>query len=390
MANQLFSALFAKYPAFEDVRIVLSALFAPCFPFLPDRLLSFPQRGNFIKQFPADNRRVAVRHHPPVFPWILPDFPIRFIVGNTVVDHCSCVDWIFQHLCHENSLPCWVLYPQGVFQVSQLTAACKRCLGSLRRQLLCNLALFHAGFLPEENPNYHIADFLIQNQMILLILFVAEWNRGIDFSPRFLRAKARLDLLGQVFRVHLIDHALDRHQHPVPALSAQAVIIIIDGDKSYAEQRKHLFQILACFHEIAAQSREVLYHDAVDFPLLQRFQQPFKFRAIKVHPCTPLVRKYIQQHQIIPVVDILLDVRNLHFQRFRIPKYIIEIRQSCVNCGFPDTVRCVFRFPLRRTYLLAYSCHKSQPPFKQTLHAAPSAFDAVLPAGPQFHPGIGT
>ena len=70
MANQLFSALFAKYPAFEDVRIVLSALFAPCFPFLPDRLLSFPQRGNFIKQFPADNRRMVVRHHPPAFPWI--------------------------------------------------------------------------------------------------------------------------------------------------------------------------------------------------------------------------------------------------------------------------------------------------------------------------------
>lgn len=64
--------------------------------------------------------------------------------------------------------------------------------------------------------------------------------------------------LGQVFRVHLIDHALDRHQHPVPALSAQAVIIIIDGDKSYAEQRKHLFQILTCFHEIAAQTREQL------------------------------------------------------------------------------------------------------------------------------------
>ena len=190
MANQLFSALFAKYPAFEDVRIVLSALFAPCFPFLPDRLLSFPQRGNFIKQFPADNRRMVVRHYPPAFPWILPDFPIRFIVGDAVIDHCSCVDWIFQHLCHENGLPCWVLYPQGVFQVSQLTAACKRCLDSLCRQLLCNLALFHAGFLPEKNPNYHIADFLVQNQMILLISLVTERNRRIDFSSCFLGAKA--------------------------------------------------------------------------------------------------------------------------------------------------------------------------------------------------------
>jgi len=151
-----------------------------------------------------------------------------------------------------------------------------------------------------------------------------------------------------------------------------------------------LLQILTCFHEIATQSGEVLYHDAVDFPLLQCFQQPFKFRAVKVHPCAPLVRKYIQQHQIIPVVDILFDVRNLYFQRFHIPKYIIKIGQSCVNCGFPDTVRCVFRFPLRSTYLFAYSCHKSQPPFKLILHAAPSAFDAVLPAGPQFHRGIGT
>ena len=257
---------------------------------------------------------MVVRHHPPAFPWILPNFPIRFIVGDAVIDHCSCVDWIFQHLCHENSLPCWVLYPQGVFQVSQLTAACKRCLDSLHRQLLCNLALFHAGFLPEKNPNYHIADFLVQNQMILLILFVAKWNRGINFSPCFLGTKARLNLLGQVFRVHLIDHALDRHQHPVPALSVQAVIIIIDGDKSYAKQWKHLLQILTCFHEITTQSGEVLYHNAVDFPRLQCFQQPFKFRAVKICSCAPLVRKHIQQHQIIPVVDILFDVRDLHFQ----------------------------------------------------------------------------
>ena len=195
--------------------------------------------------------------------------------------------------------------------------------------------------------------------MILLISLVTERNRRINFSSCFLGTKARLNLLGQVFRVHFIDHALDRHQHPVPALSVQAVIIIIDGYKSYAKQWKHLLQILTCFHEITTQSGEVLYHNAVDFPLLQCFQQPFKFRAVKVHPCAPLVRKHIQQHQIIPVVDILFDVRNLHFQRFRIPKYIIKIRQSCVNCGFPDTVRCVLRFPLRRTYLLAYSCHMS-------------------------------
>ena len=65
---------------------------------------------------------------------------------------------------------------------------------------------------------------------------------------------------------------LDRHQHPIPALAVQAVIIIIDGDKSYAEQWKHLFQILTCFHEITTQSGEVLYHNAVDFSILQRLQ----------------------------------------------------------------------------------------------------------------------
>ena len=150
--------------------------------------------------------------------------------------------------------------------------------------------------------------------MILLVLFVAERNRGINFSPCFLGTKTRLDFLGQILRVHFIDHALDRHQHPVPTLAVQAIIIIIDGDKSYAKQWKHLLQILTCFHEITTQSGEVLYHNAVDFPLLQCFQQPFKFRAIKVHPCTPLVRKYIQQHQIIPVIDVLLDIGNLHFQ----------------------------------------------------------------------------
>ena len=65
---------------------------------------------------------------------------------------------------------------------------------------------------------------------------------------------------------------LDRHQHPIPALAVQAVIIIIDGDKSYAKQWKHLLQILTCFHEITTQSGEVLYHNAVDFSILQRLQ----------------------------------------------------------------------------------------------------------------------
>ena len=30
----------------------------------------------------------------------------------------------------------------------------------------------------------------------------------------------------------------------IPVLAVQAVIVIVDGDKSYAEQRKHLFQII--------------------------------------------------------------------------------------------------------------------------------------------------
>ena len=48
---------------------------------------------------------------------------------------------------------------------------------------------------------------------------------------------------------------LDRHQHPIPALAVQAVIIIIDGDKSYAEQWKHLFQIdyIPTFDKLSAQ-----------------------------------------------------------------------------------------------------------------------------------------
>ena len=90
MTNQFFAALFAKYPAFENIRIIFSALSAPLFPLIPDRLPSFPQCRNFIKQFPADNRRMIVRHHAPAFPWIFSDFPIRFIVGNTVVDSCFC------------------------------------------------------------------------------------------------------------------------------------------------------------------------------------------------------------------------------------------------------------------------------------------------------------
>ena len=39
MTNQFFAALFAKYPAFENIRIIFSALSAPLFSFLPDRVL---------------------------------------------------------------------------------------------------------------------------------------------------------------------------------------------------------------------------------------------------------------------------------------------------------------------------------------------------------------
>lgn len=85
MANQLFSALFAKDSAFENVRIVLSALSAPLFPFLPDCLLGFPQCRNFIKQFPTDDCRMAVRHHPPAFP-----YSITSLITDSTADVSKC------------------------------------------------------------------------------------------------------------------------------------------------------------------------------------------------------------------------------------------------------------------------------------------------------------
>ena len=108
---------------------------------------------------------------------------------------------------------------------------------------------------------YRAANELVQNAGTRNIKQIAR-SCSLDISETS-RIKDMLGLLSL--------YALDRHQHPVTALAVQAVIVIVDGYKSYAEQRKHLFQILACFHEIAAQSGEVLYHNAVDFPLLQCF-----------------------------------------------------------------------------------------------------------------------
>ena len=56
------------------------------------------------------------------------------------------------------------------------------------------------------------------------------------------------------------------------SLALAAVIVFIDGDKTYAEKRKYLIDIIAYVNEIPAEPGKILNNDTAYFLFLRKLQ----------------------------------------------------------------------------------------------------------------------
>ena len=98
-----------------------------------------------------------------------------------------------------------------------------------------------------------------------------------------LHAHRRLNFLGEVFAVIVIDKVFEGNVHTDSlAFVLCAVIVIVDGFEADAEERKNMLQIVTYLKIVSTETGEVFDHDATDLALLCVLNHTHKIRTLKV------------------------------------------------------------------------------------------------------------
>ena len=132
--------------------------------------------------------------------------------------------------------------------------------------------------------DYDWSDLMInyQSAPIIFILQIAIWSiiaNVITAQPLILHG--RTDLFGYVLCVHIVDQIFKSGGELFTGISGAAVIIVADGNKAYAEERKDAFQIFSGLYIVSAKARKVLHNDAVDSPFPHIFDHSMKCGTLK-------------------------------------------------------------------------------------------------------------
>ena len=106
----------------------------------------------------------------------------------------------------------------------------------------------------------------------------------IDETP-FLHAclHSRADFDRQIPAVILIDKITEGNVHTAGfTLILFAVVAIIDGNDTHAEEGEDVFQVVAYVQVVPPKTGKVLYNDAADLALLGRLDHRLKLRPVRV------------------------------------------------------------------------------------------------------------
>ena len=94
-----------------------------------------------------------------------------------------------------------------------------------------------------------------QSAPIIFILQIAVWSIIADvITAQPLILHCRADLFGYVLCVHIIDQIFKSGGELFAGIGRAAVIIVADGNKAYAEERKDAFQIFTGLHIVSAKA----------------------------------------------------------------------------------------------------------------------------------------
>ena len=152
-------------------------------------------------------------------------------------------------------------------------------------QLLCNLCAGLASNHFHENTADYRSCFHVDDKVMLVsrIGFIPVWDGVHKLCLLLFHSHCRLDLLGQVFAVIVIDKVLEGNIHTDSlAFMFRAVIMVIDRLEADAEKRENMLQIVTNFKIVSPETGKVFHYDAANFSMLCALYHLCKVRTIKV------------------------------------------------------------------------------------------------------------
>ena len=214
-------------------------------------------------------------------------------------------------------------------------------------QFLCNLCAGLASNHFHENTADYRSCFHVDDKVMLVsrIGFIPVWDGVHKLCLLLFHSQCRLDLLGQVFAVIVIDKVLEGNIHTDSlAFMFRAVIMVIDRLEADAEKREDMLQIVTNFKIVSPETGKVFHYDAANFSMLCALYHLCKVRTIKVCAgetiITELYTRQIAEKRIL--IQMTIDEHTLGFE-------ILYIFDGVVRKYLPDFL---IRLDNRKTLIL--------------------------------------
>ena len=169
---------------------------------------------------------------------------------------------------------------------------------------------------------------------IIFILQIAIWSIISDvITAQPLILHCRTDLFGYVLCVHIVNQIFKSGGKLFTGIGRAAVIIVADGNKAYAEERKDAFQIFSGLHIVSAKTGKVLHNDAIDLSFPHILDHSIKCRTLKICTRVAVIGIYLFQFEIGPLGKIVSQKQFLIFNRISIGLTVVLNRQTDIKCG---------------------------------------------------------
>ena len=183
-----------------------------------------------------------------------------------------------------------------------------------------------------------------QSAPIIFILQIAIRSIIADvIAAQPLILYCRADLFGYVLCVHIVDQVFKSSGELFTGVGRAAVIIVADGNKAYAEERKDAFQIFSGLYIVSAKAGKVLHNDAIDSPFPHILDHSIKCGTLKIGARVAVIGIYLFQFEIGPLGKIVSQQQFLIFNRICIDLAVVLNRQTNIKCGTKHGLPLTFR-----------------------------------------------
>ena len=198
-------------------------------------------------------------NHKPLIPWPLcmcgsvSDALITAIVYG--IPH---INWIVQDGLHRSDRPCCMKASAFLFIMSSLRQT-HRGRNSLKLiEPERNFCIAHTRQRPLKHESYIRRCFFIRFHAEGLIRFspISVSRHTVpDFAFLFLHTHCTADFAGQVLGINVIHKIFNGNDQAILLGFIHTVIIVVDGNEPYVQEREDLFKVISSFQIISTKAR---------------------------------------------------------------------------------------------------------------------------------------